>query len=86
MDRGLIVGAIAFAAAFAAERLYASMEPDLKRYEAMREMSGQPPILKELWSTIFGSAIAEHEATRKAGGILADLTKDALRYARIRSM
>jgi hypothetical protein len=86
MDRGLIVGAVAFAAAFAAERLYASMEPDLKRYETMRAMSGQQPIFKELWSTIFGSAIGEHEATRKAGGILADLTKDALRYARMRSM
>jgi hypothetical protein len=86
MDRGLIVGAIAFAAAFAAERLYASMEPDLRRYEAMRAMSGQQPILKELWSTISGGAIGEHEATRKASGVLADLTKDALRYARMRSM
>jgi hypothetical protein len=86
MDRGLIAGAVAFALAFAAERLYASMEPDLKRYEAMRAMSGQPPILKELWTTIVGSAISDHDATRKAGGLLADLTKDALRYARMRSM
>jgi hypothetical protein len=86
MDRGLIVGAIAFAAAFAAERLYASMEPDLKRYEAMRAMSGQQPILKELWSTVVGSTLSDHETTRKAGGLLADLTKDALRYARMRSM
>ena len=86
MDRGLIAGAIAFAVAFAAERLYASMEPDLKRYEAMRAMSGQPPILKELWSTVFGSVISENDATRKAGGILADITSDALRYARIRGM
>ena len=78
MDRGLIVGAIAFAAAFAAERLYASMEPDLKRYEAMREMSGQPPILKELWSTIFGSAIGEHEATRKARRHLGRLNEGRL--------
>jgi hypothetical protein len=86
MDRGLIAGAVAFALAFAAERLYASMEPDLKRYEAMRAMSGQPPILKELWTTIVGSAISDHDATRKAGGLLAALTKDALRYARMRSM
>jgi hypothetical protein len=86
MDRGLIAGAIAFGLAFAAERLYASMEPDLKRYEAMRAMSGQQPILKELWSTIVGGTLSEHDATRKAGGLLADLTKDALRYARMRSM
>ena len=65
MDRGLIVGAIAFAAAFAAERLYASMEPDLKRYEAMREMSGQPPILKELWSTIVRKR--DRRAARRRG-------------------
>ena len=43
MDRGLIVGAIAFAAAFGLERLYASMGPDIARYEKMRAMSGQPP-------------------------------------------
>ena len=33
MDRGLIVGAVAFAVGFAAERLFASMSKDLARYE-----------------------------------------------------
>ena len=41
MNRGLIFGAIAFAAAFAAERLFTSMTPDIARYNRMRAMSGR---------------------------------------------
>lgn len=86
MDRGLIVGAIAFAAAFGVERLYASLEKDIKRYETMRRMSGQQPIFKELTSTIFGNTIDKRDAAREATGFVGSLVNDAIRYAKIRSM
>ncbi len=86
MDRGLIVGAIAFVAAFAAERLYSSMAKDIARYEEMRKMSGQPPILKELLSTVLGGGVDDKDAPARAGGFVADLTNDVMRYARMRNM
>jgi hypothetical protein len=81
MSRGLIVGAIAFVAAFAAERLYASMAPDIERYNNMRKMSGQPPIAKELFSIVSGAF-----GGSGTSGMIADLTNDVVRYARMKGM
>ncbi len=81
MNRGLIFGAIAFAAAFAAERLFTSMTPDIARYNRMRAMSGQEPLLKELVSFVqsaLGSA--------SVSGVVTDITNDAVRYARMKGM
>jgi hypothetical protein len=86
MDRGLIVGAIAFAAAFGLERLYASMGPDIARYEKMRAMSGQKPILKELFSYVTGALGESGSAQDGAKGLIAGLTSDVVRYARMRGM
>lgn len=85
MDRGLIVGAVAFAVGFAAERLFASMSKDLARYEKMREMSGEPPLFKEVISSVVGVV---GDATIKSGatGLITGLTSDLVRYARIRGM
>jgi hypothetical protein len=81
MTRGLIFGALAFAAAFGAERLFASMAPDIARYNKMREMSGQEPLHKEIFafvqSAFGGSGI---------GGTVADLTNDVVRYAKMKGM
>lgn len=82
MTRGLIVGAIAFAAAFAAERLFTSLAPDIARYNKMREMSGQEPILKELWTLVSGAV----GGGQGASGAIADLTNDVVRYARMKGM
>ena len=81
MTRGLIVGAIAFAAAFAAERLLTSMGPDIARYNRMRAMSGQEPLFKEMISFVqsaLGSA--------SVSGVVTDLTNDTVRYARMKGM
>jgi hypothetical protein len=81
MTRALIAGAIAFAAAFAAERLFTSLTPDIARYNQMREMSGQEPLLKEVVSFVksaFGSS--------GASDVVGDLTNDAVRYARMKGM
>jgi hypothetical protein len=85
MDRGLIVGAVAFAVGFAAERLFASMSKDLARYEKMREMSGEPPLFKEVILSVVGVV---GDATIKSGatGLITGLTSDLVRYARIRGM
>jgi len=83
----LIVGAVGFAAAFGVERLYASLAPDIARYERMREMSGQKPILQELMGKVVGS-VADNGGTLAdgAGGIVTGLVADVVRYARIRGM
>jgi hypothetical protein len=86
MDRGLIVGAIAFVAAFGAERLYVSLAKDIARYEAMRRMSGQPPILKEVLSSVFGNVMESDAATGMAKGLVSEITNDVMRYARMKSM
>jgi hypothetical protein len=88
MDRGLIVGAIAFVAGFAAERLFTSLTKDIARYEKMREMSGQPPILKEVFGAVVGGATGESVPAWKEGatGLIADLTADVVRYAKMKGM
>jgi|HubBroStandDraft_4_1064222.scaffolds.fasta_scaffold00007_31 hypothetical protein len=85
MDRGLIVGALAFAAGFAAERLFASMSKDIARYEKLREMSGEPPLMKELLSVVLG-VFGDATIKRGAPSLVADLTSDLVRYAEMRGM
>ena len=85
MVRGLIVGAIAFAAAFAAERVLAGMASDLARYDRMRKMSGEEPVAKEVLSTI-GSLITGSMQKNGFTSFVTSLTNDAVRYAKIRGM
>jgi uncharacterized Fe-S cluster-containing radical SAM superfamily protein len=85
MDRGLIVGAIAFAFGFAAERLFAGLSKDIARYDELRAMSGEPALAKQLLSEVAG---VFSDATLESGtqGLVAGLTSDLVRYARIRGM
>ena len=86
MDRGLIFGAIAFGAAFGLERLLASLGPDIKRYSAMRKMSNEGSITKELLGLV-GGMIGSHGATQSAAsGIISGLTNDVVRYAKMKGM
>jgi hypothetical protein len=90
MDRGLIVGAVAFAVAFAGERLVAGLSKDIARYVKMREMSGEDSIAKELLA-LAGGLIGNHgtslqENVGGAGGLVAGLTDDIVRYARMKGM
>ena len=83
MTRGLIVGAIAFAAAFACRTdLHQRMAPDIALL-AIRcaRCRGQEPLFKDLVSFVkaqFGGGVR--------AGIVADLTNDAVRYARMKGM
>ena len=58
MYKGLILGGLAFGAAFGLERVIAGLGADMKRYDKLRAMSGQGPFLKELLS-MAGSAIGD---------------------------
>jgi hypothetical protein len=85
MVRGIIVGAIAFAAAFAAERVVAGMASDFARYDRMRKMSGEERIAKEVLSTI-GSLVTGSVQKSGLTSFVTSLTNDVVRYAKMRGM
>jgi hypothetical protein len=85
MLRGLVLGALAFGGAFAAERLFASMGKDIARYDAMRKMSDQEPLAKELLTTV-GSVIGNAVQKNGATGFVTEITNDVMRYARMKAM
>ena len=87
MVRGLILGGIAFAAAFAAERQFEALRKDITRYDDLRSMSGEGPLFKQLL-TQGVQAISEFGAARQseAKDLLTSLTGDLVRYAQLRSM
>jgi hypothetical protein len=85
MLRGVIVGALAFAAAFAAERVIAGMKDDLARYDRMRKMSGEEPLAKQLVSAI-GSLVTGSVQKNGLTAFATSLTNDAVRYAKMRAM
>ncbi|MDQ2908478.1 MAG: hypothetical protein M3R44_03905 [Candidatus Eremiobacteraeota bacterium] len=87
MVKGLIWGGIGFAAAFAAERVSSSLLTDLKRYDMMRAMSGDPPFLVEL-GKMAGTMLMPIAGSRKGEAVseLSTLQSDLMRYVRIRSM
>ncbi len=82
-----MLGAVAFAAVFALDRQYVALGPDIKRYNAMREMSGDLPVLREIGKTVYGM-IADFGASRQgeARDLFATLTSDLVRFAAMRSM
>lgn len=87
MFRGVILGALAFGAIFAAERQFGLIEKDLKRYDAMRTMSGDAPFLRSVLDGALGM-LAQFGANRsgEAQTLATSLTHDIMRYAAMRSM
>jgi hypothetical protein len=93
MVRGLIAGTVAFGLAFGAERLFTSLGKDFARYDAMREMSGQPPLVRELFSNgwrlmaaLIGGSSSYGSAPEKTGNFFEALTHDVVRYAKMKGM
>jgi hypothetical protein len=87
MVRGIVLGGLAFVAVFAAERQFELLNKDIKRYNSMREMSGDVSLGKqainaglELLSSLGSSRRGE------ALDFLAAIQNDIMRYARISSM
>jgi len=87
MVRGLILGGIAFAAAFAAEQQFEAFRKDIQRYDNLRSMSGEGPLFKQLGAQAL-RAISEFGVAREsdAKSLLASLTGDIVRYAQLRGM
>ncbi|GAC1304948.1 MAG: hypothetical protein NVSMB19_16170 [Vulcanimicrobiaceae bacterium] len=86
MVRGLALGTLAFGVVFVAERRFGSVGKDLARYDAMRAMSGDPPLVRQLFDIAY-KAISEFAARKGgAGDLLTSLTRDIVRYATIRGM
>jgi hypothetical protein len=85
MLRGIIVGALAFAAAFGIERVLAGMKSDIARYDAMRKMSGEEPLAKELLATM-GSLVTGSVQKSGVTSFVTSLTNDVVRYAKMKGM
>jgi hypothetical protein len=87
MVRGLILGALAFGGVFLAERQFAEIAKDIKRYDSMRAMSGDPPLLRQALKSAT-DMISSFGASRQdeAQSLIASFTQDIVRYATIRSM
>lgn len=85
MLRGIIVGALAFAAAFGIERVFAGMKSDIARYDAMRKMSGEEPLAKELLATM-GSLVTGSVQKSGVTSFVTSLTNDVVRYAKMKGM
>ena len=87
MLRGLIFGTIAFGAAVVAERQLNAIEKDVARYNAIRAMSGDPPLARQL-ASMARTFIIDYGAARgvTAGNLFTDFGKDVVRYALMRTM
>jgi hypothetical protein len=87
MVRGLILGGLAFAAVFTAERQLEPLGADIKRYNAMRAMSGDPPLSRQVFSLAATYLRALFEARRpQLVDFLGSLQSDLVRYMRMRAM
>ncbi len=85
MNRTLIVASFGFVAAFVAERLFTVLSKDIERYDRMRAMSNQPPMMKEVLATL-GGLLGGAFKQNGVSGLIAELTEDVVRYARMKGM
>ena len=87
MYRGLILGGLAFAAVFTAERQFAFISKDIERYDRIREMSGDPPLLMQGVGMLRDMIGSFGDSRRgEALGLIQALQHDVFRYARISTM
>ena len=85
--RGLILGGLAFAAVYAAERGFESFAKDISRYDELSAMSGSPTLFRKLLST--GMDMLTDFGSNRAGdakNFVGSLQDDLLRYATLRGM
>jgi hypothetical protein len=92
MSRGVIFGAVAFAVTFLLEREGSKLfERDFARYDALREMSGDPPFMREQFERakgLIGWLLAEQSpvAGRGTRGLMQSMREDVVRYAKLEAM
>jgi hypothetical protein len=87
MVRSLIMGGLAFGAAFVAAQQFDIVRSDMDRYNEMATMSGSPTLGRKLVTTVlnmlgqFGS-----EREKQAKDFIENMVGDVIRYARIKGM
>lgn len=87
MYRGLILGGLAFAAVVTAERQFDSLTSDIKRYDRMRAMSGDPPLARQALDLLATYLKSLADARRPAVmEVVGAFQNDLLRYLRMRAM
>jgi hypothetical protein len=87
MVRSLIMGGVAFAAAFVAAQQFDIVRKDIDRYNELATMSGSPTLARKAITTVlnmlgqFGS-----EREKQAKDFVENMIGDVIRYARIKGM
>ncbi len=82
----IVTIAVASAVAAALARLAMSVAKDVKRYNRLREISGEGPLWSELPAMLREVVRRECEAPLDLGGVIAGLPADLERYANIKAM
>jgi hypothetical protein len=88
MYRSLIVGGVAFVTLmFAAQRQLRPVLKDIARYNTMREMSGDLPLLRQ-GLDVLGNVIKAYGTAPRGNGLslLKSVQYDLIRYMRISTM
>ena len=87
MVKSLIVGGIAFGAAFFIERQSRVVGKDIARYDRIRAMSGDPPLVRQGFAMLERWCASMRESRRaETASFLTSLQSDLVRYVRIASM
>jgi|HubBroStandDraft_4_1064222.scaffolds.fasta_scaffold373617_1 hypothetical protein len=81
----IAVAAVAVVAPYAV-RMFSSVARDAARYNRMRRMSGEGPLLEDFGAVIKDIAKAESRAVGDIVDSVASVPADAARYARIKMM
>jgi hypothetical protein len=81
----VLLGALGVASVFAARAAWFAAR-DLRRYNRMREMSGQGPLSRELPAMAREVFANERASAPNFGALIASLPKDAARYLKMRAM
>ena len=85
MLRRLTIGGVAFALVVSLARRFDTLFDDLDRYNKMREMSGEPPLLRSMLSQLpFAESLAAGRG--EARSLLKSVRDDLRRVVRIASM
>ena len=89
--RGLVVGAAAFVVAFLLEGEWSKLQPDIARYDGMRAMSGDTPLVREQVTRVTGLIgwLLSEQSPAVAGvsrGFFQSIREDLVRYAKLDTM
>ena len=95
MIRDLLFGGVCFAVGYAVGKQLPNLKQDIERYDRLRAMSGEPPLMREVGDRVSGavSILMHMLSTQGVAGPLTSvlrlvpgLDKDVDRYTRLRAM